>query len=310
MDHVSLSIALGLLFAGLGYGLPFRLFPESHFWNGPTAPEILNLYCLVTWMGLAHFVYAYHGHARYLMKQPQRVLPYAAMTLAGAVILYGLLHFLGKTFFNSLVWIYFIPHFLKSESLFSNTLSKSGIRHNWEIYWFPAFAFAYFSAALYGAQYIPYSGWFLFIGAIVCTIAAYKGGIFQHLKNKNLSPYAILGFLFIGEGLLWGNYSQQMTQQFQDGVYIFHISLASFYHYFHAYVFAEKMKFRGRSAERNRYISGFFVINVLMIILGYFVLHMPSTNVLYTVFDVKFFTFWVGMHLIACDGFNWIKVKK
>ncbi len=46
----------------------------------------------------------------------------------------------------------------------------------------------------------------------------------------------------LAEGLVWGTYRQYMDPYFQTGVYVFHIALASIYHYLRAYQFALRKK--------------------------------------------------------------------
>jgi hypothetical protein len=307
-DHVSLSIALSLFFCGLSYALPFRLFPEAHPWNGVQSSEILNLYCIVAWMGLAHFVFAYNGQFRALIKIPHDFAIYLAFLIAGAAVLFFLRAWLGANLFSTLSWIYFLPHFLKAETHFSSTLNNSNIRDKWKLYGFPTLAFAWFSAALYGLQTLPNARWFLVGGSLALASLAWIGGIVSQMKDKNLSPYALLGFLFIGEALLWGTYSGYMTLQFRNGVYIIHIALASFYHYFHSYVFADlKMRQKRQGETGKNFLVLVFVVNLFIVLAGYIALLHPSSVITSAVLDVNIFTFWVALHLWASDCFNAIR---
>jgi hypothetical protein len=68
-----------------------------------------------------------------------------------------------------------------------------------------------------------------------------KGGILRQLAAPGYSTCSLLGFFFVGEGLVWGTYSKFMTSQFRRRLYVFHIAVAGFYHYFRSYAFALRL---------------------------------------------------------------------
>ncbi|HEY9686627.1 MAG TPA: hypothetical protein V6C52_06600 [Coleofasciculaceae cyanobacterium] len=107
-DYATLSLALAFLFAGLGYGLPFFLFRESHPLNGPISPEILNLYSLTAWMGLAHFAFAYQGQfSAFRAGRASRAQQFVLLLTGGLIALILLRKQLSFDHFGFLIWIYF-----------------------------------------------------------------------------------------------------------------------------------------------------------------------------------------------------------
>jgi hypothetical protein len=130
------SLAATLLFLGLGYACPLLLFPVAHPQHGPTSPEILNLYFLIAWMGIAHFIYAYHGQARTLLHSTIKRTGgvFVGCCIVGAVFLGISRHCLGLKVFDSLVWAYFIPHFIKAEIHFSQWNQAQPRKIGWVVY--------------------------------------------------------------------------------------------------------------------------------------------------------------------------------
>lgn len=72
-DYSAPWLGLTFLLTAIGYSLPFLLYPLAHHLNGSMSAEILNMYFLVGWMGLAHFGYAYFGQARAIAREPQQI---------------------------------------------------------------------------------------------------------------------------------------------------------------------------------------------------------------------------------------------
>ncbi len=294
------SLALTFLFAGMGYALPILLYREAHPLHGAISSEILNLNFLVAWMGLSHFVFAYHGQAKAL--KVDRSLS-AFFFLGGLAVSAGLLLllkcFISSRIFDFLIWIYFIPHFIKAELHFAKQ-SSSPTREGWVLYWFPALAFAFLTLALFGPIEISLNTTVLLCIACACVLAGMLGGIRPQLYTEN-AKYALLAFFFIGEALVWGTYSKYMTEQFRQGVYVFHVAVASFYHYFRAYGFALRKMV---SPSQTSVAVGIFVlVNVAMIGIGFLSMHQNEPG-LARLFDVRSFTFWVGLHLLASDLFT------
>lgn len=157
--YAAVSLALTFLLVGIGYGLPVWLYPNSHTMRGWLGPEILNLYLLTAWLGLAHFVYAYKGHVTALRAQPRRFAWYLlALVVAGGVLVL-LRQTLGLRLFGALAWVYFIPHFIKAELHFtahwSPTSQPPEAPPTRLVTLFPTVAFATFTWALF----MPTNGW-------------------------------------------------------------------------------------------------------------------------------------------------------
>lgn len=346
-DHSASSLAGMLLLIGLAYALPFALYPTTHALNGPTSPEILNLNFMVGWMGLAHFIYAYKGQAKALSRARKNIAPFIALLLVGVAILLTLRHFLGYVLFSFLMWIYFLPHFVRAEILFTNagananTKAGAGASGNSSgnssgdasviasndllaksdtatsdkaepspsagVYIFPALAFAFFTFALFGPVEILSNRWNLILLAEATVGAGFLLNLRRQLKDKHLSKYALLAVALIAEGMVWATYRQYMVFQFQQGVYVFHIAMASFYHYLRAYEYACRA-----GATKGQPVSKMFVLRILAVNVGVIVVGYVLTNYFAEaptkfVFDVSYFTFWVGLHQFASDVFNWLK---
>lgn len=293
------SLSLTFLFAGIGFSLPILLFPEIHPLNGKISSEILNLNFLVAWMGLAHFVFAFHGQGKYLRHTERRgtVLFFSGL-IASASVLLLLKGVSDSRIFDFVIWIYFIPHFIKAELHFAQTGEKP-VQRGWVLYWFPALAFAFLTFALFGPKELAFNTSILIALAILCVAAGAMGGIGRQLYSAN-AKYTLLAFFFIGEALVWGTYSKYMTPQFRQGVYVFHIAAASFYHYFRSYGFA--LRKQPTPVQIQRYLGTIILVNLMMLGIGLFTVYRDG-HFLGFVFDVQNFTFWVGLHLVASDLF-------
>lgn len=296
------SLALTFLFAGLGYALPIMLFAPNYPLNGPVSPEVLNLNLLVAWMGLAHFVFAYIGQVKALRRGPAGTpILYVASLILGGVILAVFRTRAGLRMFDSAVWVYFIPHFIKAELHFIRNCQPEIGRSAWVLYWFPAVGFAFFTFALFGPISISFNSGILVALACLCVLTAVAGHVLQQLSEPAFAPYALLGFFFVGEAMVWGTYSKFMTPQFRQGLYVFHIAVASFYHYFRSYGFAlRKMP----PANVARYLLIVAAGNLLLITLGAWIVWHPAWSSPQYLFGLPYFTFWVGLHLISSDIFS------
>jgi hypothetical protein len=289
----------------VGYALPNHLFAENYPLNGPTSPEILNLYFLVAWMGLSHFVFAYAGQAKSLKCSGRKVPLLFAVSLAlGAVILLFSRKMTSPRIFDSVVWVYFIPHFIKAELHFIRNCQPELSPDAWVLYWFPAAGFAFFTFSVYAPMAVSFNTGILIALAGLCIVAGLAGRILQQLSEPAYAPFALLGFFFVGEALVWGTYSKYMTPQFRQGLYVFHIAVASFYHYFRSYGFA----LRKMVAEvRGRYLLLVSVINLAIIALGTYVAWHPQWQYAHYLFGLPYFTFWVGLHLVSSDIFSMLR---
>jgi hypothetical protein len=285
------SLALTFIFAGIGYAFPLQLFAENYPLNGPVSPEILNLNFLVVWMGLAHFVFAYSGQAKTLRRSGGSAsLLFGLSLLMGGTILAFFRSRVGLRIFDSVIWVYFIPHFIKAELHFIKNCQPELCPSAWVLYWFPAVGFAFFTFALFGPISISFNTGILIAMAGLCIVA--------------YAPFALLGFFFIGEGLVWGTYSKFMSPQFRQGLYVFHIAVASFYHYFRSYGFALR---KMRREDFDGYLLTVTGVNLALIGLGVWVAWHPVWRYAHYLFGLPYFTFWVGLHLISSDIFSGLR---
>jgi hypothetical protein len=295
------SLALCLLLLGLGYALPFAALPTSNLLNDFRAAEISNLYALVAWMGLAHFVFAFKYQGLSLIRKglSKRGLFFTLVSIVILAILIVLRNITGMTLFNTLTWVYFIPHFTKAELFF---YQRTKGETNKVLYLFPTLAFVYFSIAIFLRNWFVQYPWLLFALAFVVIFVCIPFGLIRSLQEKTTASLSLIGFFLIAEALLWGTYSKYMVATFADGVYTFHVAAASFYHYFRSYHF-------GALGETNktRYWSEVFIVNLLVMTLGYIILHFVAVPGLTYLFDPFWFTTWVALHLICSDVFPFFR---
>lgn len=299
------SLALTFLFAGVGYAFPLQFFADDDPLNGPVSPEILNLNLLVAWMGLAHFVFAYSGQAKTLRRSGGSApFLFAASLLIGGTILALFRTQAGLRIFDSVIWVYFIPHFIKAELHFIKNCQPELCPSAWVLYWFPTVGFAFFTFALFAPISISFNTGILIALAGLCIVAALAGGVLKQLSEPAYAPFALLGFFFIGEGLVWGTYSKFMSLQFRQGLYVFHIAVASFYHYFRSYGFALR---KMRREDFDGYLLTVSGVNLVLIALGVWVVWHPGWRYAHYLFGLPYFTFWVGLHLISSDIFSGLR---
>jgi hypothetical protein len=301
------ALALTFVTVGAAYAFPLLLFTQNHPLNGPISPEILNLNLLVAWMGLAHFVFAYFGQAKSLL--PPRAPSVLPLFFCGSLGIAGVLLALfrklaGSVLFDAVIWVYFIPHFIKAELYFRRASQSEIEARGVVLYWFPALGFAYFTAALFAPLTVSFNTEILLAGAAICILAGVKGGILRQLAAPGYSTYSLLGFFFVGEGLVWGTYSKFMTPQFRHGLYVFHIAVASFYHYFRSYAFALR---RLPPAQIRSYLNLIVLVNLTLIVIGCWVAWHPDWRWPQPFLGLSFFTFWVGLHLVSSDIFTALK---
>lgn len=339
IDYTGASLAGMLVLVGIAYSLPFALYPSSHQANGPTSPEILNLHFVVAWMGLAHFIYAYRGQAISLLKTKQKIFPFLSLLAVGAAVLVALRHWLGYMYFSFAMWIYFLPHFVKAELFFSQRLNSDSTQEkssDARVYLFPAIAFTFFTFALFAPIEIISNRWNVVALALITLGSGLALRLKEQLKDPRLSKYALLAIFLIAEGMVWATYRKYMVFQFQQGVYVFHIAMASFYHYLRSYDFANLTKRQNTDAvkqslpnakEQSSEVqkpgettaqttksaslwTGIVAVNLAVIGLGYLLSNKwPEAPSKY-IFDVSYFTFWVGQHQYASDVFNWLKKQR
>jgi hypothetical protein len=210
----------------------------------------------------------------------------------------------GLRIFDSVIWVYFIPHFIKAELHFIKNCQPELTPSALVLYWFPTVGFAFFTFTLFAPISISFHPGILIAVACLCVVLALAGRVLQQLSEPAYAPFALLGFFFIGEGLVWGTYSKYMTPQFRQGLYVFHIAVASFYHYFRSYGFALR---KMRKKTFNGYLLAVVLVNLGLIGLGVWVAWHPAWRCAQFVFGLPYFTFWVGLHLISSDIFSGLR---
>lgn len=308
-DFTTPSLALMLLLTGFAYSLPVLLFPSNHSLNGSMSSEVLNLYFLVGWMGLAHFIYAYYGQALALKRNPANLAPYLIGVVLGAIVLATMRYFMGFMLFSFLMWIYFLPHFVKAEIHFTTVLEKKTVKESAGVYLFPAIAFSFFTFALFGPVEFVSNPWNLILMAVGCLVLGLFLGLKKQLSDRGVSRYALLAIFLIAEALVWATYRKYMVFQFQEGIYVFHIAMASFYHYMRSYDFARRMGISRGEPVTWKYSASIVCVNLVVVLLGYIVLRTSALAPFDYLFDVSYFTFWVGLHQWASDVFNHLKKR-
>lgn len=280
---------------GIGYAFPLPLYHTAEYSEAQKVPMmLLNLNLLTSWLGLSHFYFAYEGQflkARSKTKKSFYFIYFviAVFVLLALVLAYKLMPF---QIFFLLVWVSFIPHFIKAESMFMG-FDK---RNNRLIYPFPTLAFAFFSLSLYINNFFVVSQWVIFL---IGVTLAFFGFLWIH-KSKNMrweGPFFVISAFFIAEGLLWGTYSKYMDEDFQYGVYAFHISAFSFYHYFRSYQFG----FNSKNFPLT--LKKVILINSAMMLLGYLALYFYSKSPIVYLFGYEYFTIYVALHLILSEIF-------
>jgi len=290
----ALSLGLSFLITGIGFALPFLLFPGFEYSQKMNrAPEILNLFCLVAWMGLSHFTFAYQGHFRTVARSRSFFAKYIIVLIVSTLLLFSLRASIGVAIFSSIAWLYFISHLLKAEMYFS------GVR-DWQVFVLPLLAFSFFSFALLAPD-IWVQAPYLFGGLAICLVPFAIKSVRTKLGDSFSRPLLLIAMFLIGEGLIWGKYRPYMTPEFRDGVYTIHVALASFYHYFKSY---EHMRARGQSSILKILLVHFAVIGM-----GFYTLHYLRETAFIYLFGVQYFTVWVWLHQWMSDAFNWMKPR-
>jgi hypothetical protein len=141
-----LALALTFALIGLGFANPFQLvthFPP-HVWQGSLSWEILNLYALTAFGGLAHFTYAWQAQWLSTRRLPARSRTSYWCTIP--VLFLGLIalrSLLGVAIFSLAVWTYNIAHFIRTETYFVGAGKQKGAA------WMPVIAFTWFTLSLF-----------------------------------------------------------------------------------------------------------------------------------------------------------------
>ena len=286
------NLSFTLLLCGAGFAFPFLLNAYNH---APQAYsyDVLNLYSLAAWMGYSHFFFAYRGQFRAVKRH--RIAPkfFIGLTFSFMICLVSY-HWLGHDLFSFIAWVTFIPHFLKAEKLFSQSKNVDNLTIP-----FTCISFAIFTYAIFGYDYfLPQYHTLITFGLIVITLPYFISKKLFQTKDAYFGNYIILAFFFLGEALLWAAYNPYMSNQFQYGIYTFHIAGASFFHYFQSYNFAIK-----HSSSKNYLRFEFVLVNILIISLGVLLSYYSPIHIN----TVQYFTIGVLLHLFASEIFNYLK---
>ena len=304
------AIALGITFLliGLSYALPIRLLPDaaSNAMPGNLPPEVLNVYACVAWAGWAHFVFAFRGQAFGLRKLPfgsKRDAWFVGAVFIALSALISLRSLVGVSLFGTLVWVYFIDHFLKSEQYFE---APQEISSRWRTSYRPVLAFAWVSVVLLNIGEIDSRRWTLIgVSIAVAFVVLATGGWKEFREGQVRGP--LLSFFFIGEALVWGIFSAYSGPVFRTGVYIFHIAAASYFHYIGSYLYAVE---HSRGNDRLLGPVGIIALNLAVIVVGIAVGRIGLLSWLTPIVGIQWFTLWVGLHLISSDPFPIFKRSK
>lgn len=293
----ALALALTFLLIGIGYGCPWpivRTYPDG-IWPGALAQEVLNLYALVSFLGLAHFFYAFRGQKNGLA--PLRAKRRAIYILCLAVIvliLIGVRSWIGVGAFSLLIWVYNISHFMKAESHFG------GVKRNRNFY-APAIAFAWFTLALFQVGPLK-SNTVTIAGTVIIATVCLCIADWKTLSSGEMR-LPLLTYLFLGETFIWHAYSPYMSDAFRVGIYIFHIAAASFYHYLGAYFWASNRK------DPFLTMRSIVAINIAFIALGVVQDRWLPDSPLRFITSPAWFTVWVALHLASSDLLPWWKTQ-
>ncbi len=212
---------MGLTFLLLGIGFanpwPLVLAPPPGIWEGKISFEVLNLYSLLAFLGLAHFFYAWHGQWRGSKHMSaRRRWTYWAMVAVTLAVLVTLRGWMGVGVFSLLVWTYNISHFIKTEVYFASQQRSN--------FYSPSIAFAWFTLTLFPVGPL-HSIRLVFVGTILLAAVLMVFGDWKALANDKMR-LPLLTLFLLGETLVWSAYSPYMTDAFRIGVYVFHIAAA------------------------------------------------------------------------------------
>ncbi len=183
-----LCLALSFLLAGLAYASPLLLIPKTHPFSYAMSMEIINLYCIVAWMGLSHFIFAYMGQAKAFKQSGvagNKILAFVAILIIFTVALGSISGLMGSRPFAAIVWIYFIPHFIKAERLFAAAGQNQGASPQRRfVFVFPTLAFTYFTFVLFCPLAMIEPRWKLIGLALLIVALSWRFGVVQQLKEK------------------------------------------------------------------------------------------------------------------------------
>ncbi len=259
-------------------------------WEGELAPEVLNLYALVAFLGWAHFFYAWQGQGKASGKlAPGRRVLYWGFVLVALALLVVARSWLGVAVFSLLAWVYNIAHFIKAEAFFAGAHGRNN-------YYSPVVAFAWFTLVLFqvgpmGRPAVAIGG-SLLLAAVLLLAGDWKA------LAEGPTKLPVFTLFLLGETLVWTAYGPYMSPGFRVGVYVFHVAGASFFHYLSSYFYAA-----GRSwLTQPVTIVG---VNVAFLGGGYAVAHVSALGWASVWLAPEWFTLWVALHLVGSDLLPW-----
>ncbi|WP_260736190.1 hypothetical protein [Tunturiibacter lichenicola] len=287
-----LALGLTFLLIGAGYSNPWPLvpMPPSGMWDGQFAPEVLNLYALVVFLGWAHFVYAWQGQWKASRRLTSgRRVAYWGVVLAALAVLVLVRSWLGVAVFSLLAWVYNIAHFIKAEIFFAGAQERRGFHS-------PVIAFAWFTVVLFQIGPLRVSA-VAIVGSVLLAIALLAAGDWRILAGGQMR-LPVLTFFLLGETLVWIAYGRYMSPAFRVGIYVFHIAGASFFHYLSSYFYAVR---RSRFTQPATIVA----INIAFICAGIAVAHLSQLAWASVWLGPGWFTLWVALHLVGSDMLPW-----
>lgn len=299
------ALAVTFLLLGLGYAFPVPLWPVAEGSLAVKSPATLNLYALTAWMGLAHFFFAVTAQSRSFRRKYglRTVAGFGVLLLLLWVVCYSTRNALGAVWFDGLVWVYFISHFVKAEHFFDRI--QLGPRPGaWMDDVLPVAAFALLSVALIGRDlFLDRELWLLGLSLTLAGVATLPNG-WRRLFDPRRSTSFVLAMFLIGEALVWGNYARFMSPTFADGVYGFHVAAASFYHYARAYA----VPLQRQAVEQWPRFRDILLINLVFVAFGWMTGMDDQAKAVHPIWDPRWFTVWVLWHLLTSDLARFVPV--
>jgi hypothetical protein len=289
-----LALGLTFLLIGFGYANPWPLVtrPPAGMWDGDLAPEILNLYALVVFLGWAHFFYAWQGQWKATGKLTSgRRATYWGLVLIALALLVFARRWMGVAVFSLIVWVYNIAHFIKAEVFFAGKQERSS-------FYSPVVAFAWFTLVLFQVSILERPA-VAIGGSVLLAIILLIAGDWSALADGE-ARLPVLTLFLLGETLVWTTYGRYMSSAFRVGIYVFHVAGASFFHYLSSYFYA---------CGRNRLTHPMVIVGVNAVFLGagYTVAHGNAAGWASVWLGPEWFTLWVAIHLVGSDLLPWWK---
>jgi hypothetical protein len=289
-----LALGLTFLLIGVGYANPWPLvtaYPAG-MWEGELAPEVLNLYALVVFLGWAHFFYAWQGQwkASGKLGSGWRAMYWGVVFFALAALAM-VRSWVGVAVFSLVVWVYNIAHFIKAEVYFAGSQERKN-------FYSPVVAFAWFTLVLFRVSVagIPAVA---IGGSVLLAVVLLLAGDWKVLAEGQVR-LPVLTLFLLGETLVWTAYGKYMSPAFRVGVYVFHVAGASFFHYLSSYFYAAG---RGRLMRPGAVVA----VNAALLCAGFAVGHVAGLGWASVWLGPEWFTLWVALHLVGSDLLPWWK---